>query len=120
VIDLKNRVLLHHAEQDEYSQRRVKIERVASPHNDSNANGTESGKLNRIVNGWTVLSNCEARIMYMKITDRMKAQMNSVNVFSSSRARPETLVVYAIGKIHLRDRASQRFDTIGKRVARRN
>ena len=51
------------------------------------------GKLNKIVNGCTVLSNCEARIMYMKIIERMNAQMNSVNVLSSSRARPETVVV---------------------------
>ena len=40
-----------------------------------------------------MLSNCDARIMYMKMIDRMKAQMNSVNVRSSSRARPETVVV---------------------------
>jgi len=40
-----------------------------------------------------VLSNCEARIMYMKIIDRMNAQMNSVKVRSNSRARPETVVV---------------------------
>ena len=48
------------------------------PHSDSNANGTESGKLSRIVSGCTVLSNCEARIMYMKMIESMKAQINSV------------------------------------------
>src|SRR6185369_1396101 len=68
------------------------------PHNDSSAKGTDNGKLSKIVKGCTVLSNCEARIMYMKMIERMNAQINSVNVLSSSRARPETVVVYALGR----------------------
>jgi len=39
----------------------------------SNANGTESGKLKRIVIGSTKLSNCAARIIYMKISDNSNA-----------------------------------------------
>src|SRR4029078_7045171 len=36
--------------------------------------------------------------MYMKMIESMNAQINSVNVRSSSRARPETVVVYALGR----------------------
>ncbi len=42
------------------------------------ANGTASGSDSRMVSGWTTLSNCEARIMYMKMIDSMSAQMNSL------------------------------------------
>src|SRR5688572_32471156 len=75
---------------------RLSVSPVA--HSANIAKGTDNGKLSRIVTGWTVLSNCEARIMYMKMIDRMNAQMNSVNVRSSSRALPETVVVYAAGR----------------------
>ena len=53
----------------------------------------ESGSESRIVNGWITLSNCEARIMYMKITESRNTHRNSVNVRSSSRARPDTAVL---------------------------
>ena len=46
-------------------------------HNENRANGIASGKDKRMVNGCTVLSNCEARIMYMKITDNKNAHKNS-------------------------------------------
>ncbi len=62
-------------------------------HKEKSANGTETGSESSIVNGWTMLSNCDAKIMYMKMTDSKNAQMNSLNVRSSSRARPDTLVV---------------------------
>ena len=61
-------------------------------HSEKSANGTASGSDSRIVSGWTRLSNCEARIMYMKMTDSRNAQRNSRNVRSSSRARPATAV----------------------------
>ena len=50
--------------------------------------------------------------MYMKMIERMNAQINSVNVLSSSRARPETVVVYARRQIHFaaRLRAVLRYD----------
>ena len=57
------------------------------------ANGTVSGRESRIVNGWTRFSNWAARIMYMKTIESVKAQTNSPNVRSISRARPETFVV---------------------------
>ncbi len=47
-----------------------------------------SGSDSRIVNGWMVLSNCAARIMYMKITDSANAHRNSPKVRSSSRPLP--------------------------------
>ena len=37
---------------------------------DSSANGTVSGSDSRMVIGWTQLSNCAARIRYMKMIDR--------------------------------------------------
>ena len=40
---------------------------------ESSANGTESGKLNRIVIGSMKLSNCAARTMYMNTMERMNA-----------------------------------------------
>ena len=60
---------------------------------ESSAKGMESGSESRMVNGWTRLSNCAARMMYMSTTERRKAQMNSWKVVSSSRARPATRVV---------------------------
>ena len=60
---------------------------------DSNAKGTESGSDSKIVNGCTMLSNWEARIRYMKITESRNAHRNSRNVRSSSRPRPEMRVV---------------------------
>jgi hypothetical protein len=61
-------------------------------HSENSANGTDSGSESRIVSGWITLSNCEARIMYMKMTDRRKTHRNSVKVFSISRALPVTNV----------------------------
>ena len=62
-------------------------------HSESMANGTDSGSDSKIVSGWIRLSNCEARIMYMKTNDSRKTHRNSVKVFSISRALPVTLVV---------------------------
>ena len=62
-------------------------------HSESSANGTDSGSESRMVSGWTRLSNCDARIMYMKMIDSRNAQRNSLNVRSSSRPRPVTAVV---------------------------
>ena len=45
-----------------------------------------------MVSGWIRLSNCEARIMYMKMTERRKTHRNSVKVFSISFALPVTKV----------------------------
>ena len=39
---------------------------------ESIANGTESGSDNRMVNGWNTLSNWDARIVYMKMTESGK------------------------------------------------
>ena len=61
-------------------------------HSDSSAKGIASGSDSRIVTGSTRLSYCAARIMYMNAIDSRNAQMNSPNVRSSSRPRPETLV----------------------------
>ena len=60
-------------------------------HNENNANGTASGKASRIVKGLLMLSNSEARIMYMKTTERVNARRNSPKVRSSSLARPVTI-----------------------------
>ena len=60
---------------------------------ENSANGTDSGSERRIVSGWITLSNWDARIMYMKMTESRNTHRNSVNVFSSSRARPDTAVV---------------------------
>ncbi len=65
---------------------------------ENSAKGTESGRESKIVNGCTVLSYCDARIMYMKIIDSKNAQRNSVNVRSNSRPRPEMLVEYSTGR----------------------
>jgi hypothetical protein len=45
-------------------------------HSERKAKGTDRGNESRIVRGCSRLSNCEARIMYMKISDNIKAQMN--------------------------------------------
>src|SRR5262245_44126115 len=66
-------------------------------HSEKKAKGTDRGNDSRIVSGCTRLSNCEARIIYMKITDNKKAQMNSTKVRSNSRPRPDTVVVYVEG-----------------------
>ena len=60
---------------------------------ENKAKGTDRGSESRMVRGCTRLSNWEARIMYMKISDRMKAQMNSTKVFSNSLPRPATFVL---------------------------
>jgi hypothetical protein len=48
-----------------------------SIHCEKSAKGTASGRLSRIVTGWTTDSNCAARMMYMNAMESMKAQMNS-------------------------------------------
>ena len=58
----------------------------------SMANGTDSGSDNKMVSGWMRLSNCEARIMYMKANESTKTHRNSVKVFSISLALPVTKV----------------------------
>ena len=60
---------------------------------ENSANGTDSGSDSKIVSGWIRLSNCEARIMYMKMTESRKTHRNSVKVFSISLALPVTNVV---------------------------
>ena len=61
-------------------------------HSESMAKGTESGSESRMVSGWMRLSNCEARIMYMKANESTNTHRNSVNVFSISFALPVTKV----------------------------
>ena len=65
---------------------------VSQPAARGRRTGPTSGSDSRMVNGCTRLSNCEARMMYIRTTESRKAQRNSVNVVSSSRARPETRV----------------------------
>ena len=55
---------------------------------DSRANGIVSGRASRIVIGWIKLSNCAARIMYMKTSERTKARMKLSRVSSSVLAWP--------------------------------
>ena len=60
---------------------------------ENRAKGTDSGSESRMVSGWIRLSNCDARIMYMKTTASRKTQRNSTKVRSNSAARPDTAVV---------------------------
>ena len=74
----------------------------------------DSGNDSKMVNGWIVLSYCEARIMYMKMMESKNAQMNCVNVRSNSRPRPETVVLYSAGKFISRTAPIERLETIGE------
>ena len=60
-------------------------------HSESSANGTDSGSESRIVSGWTRLSNCDARIMYMNTTDSRNAQHElaerALQLAAAARAR---------------------------------
>ena len=57
---------------------------VPSSHSEMSANGSVSGTASRIVIGWTKLSNCAARIMYMK----MNASKNAMAKFELAGAMP--------------------------------
>ena len=58
--------------------------------------------------------------MYMKISDRINAEMNSPNVFSNSFPRRATRVAIGGRHIHGCGGGPQRFDTVGQRIAWRN
>ena len=55
---------------------------------DRSANGTVSGSASRIVIGWIQLSNCAARIRYMKMIESRNAMRNADAAFPCSRERP--------------------------------
>ncbi len=55
---------------------------------DSSANGTVSGSASRIVTGWIQLSNCAARIRYMKMIESRKASRKFRAALPCSRERP--------------------------------
>src|SRR3954471_3089436 len=55
---------------------------------DSRAKGTVIGSDSRMVIGWSQLSNCAARIRYMKTIDRAKAIRKELAALPCSRERP--------------------------------
>ena len=89
VVDLQDAVLLDDAEQHEEAEHAVDVERlVEQAAATASANGIDSGSASRIVIGWTKLSNCAARIMYMKTKLSRKASRKLVPVSPSDLARP--------------------------------
>ena len=64
---------------------------------EKSANGTVSGSASRIVIGWIQLSNCAARIRYMKMIDSRNANMKFVKARPCSRERPVKPVAYSGG-----------------------
>ena len=66
-LDLEDRVLLDDAEEHEDPERGEDVERCPKMRIETRANGTVSGSARRIVMGWSQLSNCAARMRYMKM-----------------------------------------------------
>ena len=58
----------------------------------SSAPTSASGSDSMMSSGSVNDSNCDARMMYIRITERTKAHRNSVKVFSISLALPVTKV----------------------------
>ncbi len=53
---------------------------------DSSANGTVSGSADRMVTGWSQLSNCAAMTRYMKTMESTIAVRKATAAFRNSRA----------------------------------
>src|SRR5262249_11022867 len=66
---------------------------------ESNANGIESGSVNRIVTGWMNDSNCAARIRYINTNDKRNASRNELYARCSSFDWPVTPDEYSGGRL---------------------
>ena len=92
-----------------------KFSRISS--SDSSANGTDSGRLIRMVIGSMKLSNCAASTMYMKMIDSRKASTKLVAARPNSLRLADQAVGVSRRHVQLVDGALQLGDDVAQRLA---